>query len=260
MKKNSPIISTHSDKQKFLWIQNAKCASTSIFWALLEYTDLAESDRSILSGELEALTKDPFRFIKEDAENREEIKHFISDKNWKDLKEKEADLRGFRGIWEHKYPREDPDYFNGYFKFLFVRNPWARLVSYFHGGWPANKLYKPHKKVFNEEFGVSMPTEDDFRDYILKITSSDGINSDRHYFVQSNNLPLEDMDFIGKVENFKNDFNFVCQKIGIPKETHLHINKSTHANYTAYYNDETREIVAEKYAKDIEIFGYKFNE
>jgi chondroitin 4-sulfotransferase 11 len=132
------------------------------------------------------------------------------------------------------------DKITNYFKFSITRNPWDRLVSVYH-------------YIYQRSDGSAPPRDFD-------ITFSGWLKKDNGWFgVGLNNFDyIGEVDFIGRFENLQEDFNIVCDKIGIPSQQLPHKNKSEHKHYTEYYDDETREIVAEKYAKDIEYFGYAF--
>lgn len=61
-----------------------------------------------------------------------------------------------------------------------------------------------------------------------------------------------------KTELLQEDISKICSMLNIPNFNLPHENKSYHKHYSEYYNNETREIVAKKYSKDIEYFDYKF--
>ena len=131
------------------------------------------------------------------------------------------------------------------FVFTSVRNPYSRAVSMFkHHSWRSVKSFKYfcHKVMKNE-----YPSED------AKWHSG----TLTEHMIDNNDLKV---DFVIKLENLQKDFNIICDKIGIPQQQLPHLNKSKHKHYTEYYDEETKQIVAEKYAKDIELFGYEFGE
>ena len=153
-----------------------------------------------------------------------------------------------------------------YFKFTFVRNPWARLNSlyfFFLNQTPKHIHYKHDKlKVrFLQDNNIS------FSEFIKECSVNfinspgsvrTGFNFSTVPYTDRYILPDNPLDFIGKVENLQEDFDIVCDKTGIPKQKLPHINATNHKHYTEHYDEETKQIVAEKYAKDIEYFGYKF--
>ena len=143
------------------------------------------------------------------------------------------------------------DIFSNYFKFSFVRNPWDKLVSQFK--------YNRNRSDLREIIGVDKETK--FHEYLIKLNSTrNHVQWDcQHKFLYDDNGKLL-VDFIGRFENFQQDFTTICDKIGIPKQNLPHKNKTKREHYTKYYDDETKQIVAEKYAKDIEYFGYEFGE
>jgi hypothetical protein len=161
--------------------------------------------------------------------------------------------------------------FDSYFKFAFVRNPWDRMVSeYKFRGYPRKTDFKTY--LLNH---LPKPSWTDR--YIHTIPQYDFL------FDDSGNLLV---DYLGKFERLKKDFDEVCRRIGISQVTLPHKNISSRAlkfpwtlkgaarilinmasikrkknifnHYTEYYDDESRELVADLYKQDIETFGYEF--
>ena len=152
------------------------------------------------------------------------------------------------------YCEEYKQKWNDYFKFTIVRNPWDRLLSYYLNKvyvrgrpWMCKPKYRAHK-------GMT------FKELIQALYQENLKTCDIHYRLQTHMFPQSKVDFIGRFENYQEDFNTICDKIGIPQQQLPHKNSTKHKHYTEYYDDETKQIVAEKYAKDIEYFGYEFGE
>jgi len=164
-----------------------------------------------------------------------------------------------------------------YFVFSFVRNPFDRLVSrYIHLKYcfadltpqkPKTLVVGPWARRSFNVFFSKLNLSKDIENYTFEnfVKFSNEVDDD-HWMAQIDllekysNLKINDFDFIGKFEHLQQDFNIVCDKTGLPPQQLPHKNKTKHQHYTDYYDDETREIVAEKYAKDIEYFGYEFGE
>ncbi|MCI5077442.1 sulfotransferase family protein [Oricola sp.] len=155
--------------------------------------------------------------------------------------------------------------FEAYFKFAFVRDPWARVVSMY-------RYLGFDKRISFREFVLR-----EFRGRIWR---------DRHWFVAPQSDFICDpggrpmVDFVGRFENLEADFNSVCQRLGMPLNELPHVNASRDqtsgapsrtwlslgrgkqhssprpATFQDYYDEETCAAVARLYRRDVEIFGY----
>lgn len=134
-----------------------------------------------------------------------------------------------------------------YFKFAFVRNPWDRIVScYFHK--VVTKADPSFARCFDKSF-------DFFVDYIA---SKDLTTANRHLRLQTRLIPYQHCDFIGKIDNFAEDLQYISDHLGLEMIAITPRHKTEHDHYSAYYTPRTRKIIARKYREDIEVFGFKF--
>jgi chondroitin 4-sulfotransferase 11 len=155
-----------------------------------------------------------------------------------------------------------------YFKFTIVRNPWDKVVSFYH--------YHQRRKW--DIFPWTVKNEPDFNTFLQRLfVENEGAlaheifrgrsGDSTHHLRLSNSLDwVSDadgkilVDFIGRLENLQGDFDTICDRIGIKRRVLPHVNKSSHKPYWEYYDEASREIVAARFEKDIDYFGYRFGE
>ena len=145
-------------------------------------------------------------------------------------------------------------FFDGLFKFTFVRNPWDLQVSSYHHfrrSWP-------HLLEGREGFGDFLRWRlDPDRPFEAHVETSNQLQTDHLVDLYGNLI----VDFLGRYENLLEDFGTICKRIGIDPPTLPHKRKAEDRgkDYRTYYTDQTAELVARHFTRDVEMLAYRFD-
>jgi len=127
----------------------------------------------------------------------------------------------------------------------FVRNPWSWLVS----------LYEVFKKGPRHRHHKIVRKMKDFREYIDWEAAR---RSRFQYPLITDQTGEIIVDFLGRSERLQDDHARLCQQLNIDAAPLPREKRRTFRDYREYYDDDTREKVAEYWQRDIELLGYDF--
>ena len=135
--------------------------------------------------------------------------------------------------------------FDQYFSFCFVRNPWAWQVSLYH--------YVLKDPSHNQhELFKGFQGFDEYLDW-----RCDGnVQFQKDYLVDGQNKQI--VKFIGRMENLDEDFQTICETLGLSLPAPPHLNQSVSEGYRSFYSQRAEAMLAEAFKPDIDFLGYQF--
>jgi len=166
--------------------------------------------------------------------------------------------------WQYYY-LVYPEQWGSYLKFTVVRNPYERVVSayayarmdksYWHDNLGQETPHPDYELLSQKSFSECCEILRDNRE-LLKHEAW----RQQHAWVakKDNGSYALMVDLVLRHENLENDFRTLCEKLGVQDIQLPHINPSPREEYRSYYNEETKRIIEEAYAADIELFKYEF--
>lgn len=171
-------------------------------------------------------------------------------------------LRGGRHARLGPALKEYPE-LTDYFIFGFVRNPWARMYSWWamikraEADAAAGKPKAVKQLSKNRLWKRVLPAYEDFEAFCLR--GPDEQRQLRYTQLSYLRAPDRTADFIGRQESFDEDLRQVFEKIGADwPGSSLRVNTGPKADYREHYTDEMRDKIGEVFAPDVKRFGYEF--
>ncbi len=213
-----------SHTHKFVFLANPRTGSTTVRRVLDPFSDIASVH----------ITKCTSAFPFYHHISAKELEHIFCEKGWD---------------WD------------GYFKFCVVRNPYDRVVSLYHHHIKMMQGRDNGRgRLFNLKmrlkYSFSKPLS--FNEYVRSLDSRGRLTEGLRDFTYSDQGQCL-VDCVLKYEDLQNQLPSVLEGIGISvKASDIpHLNASSNRkDYVEYYDSETRAIVEERYAYEIQQFGY----
>jgi len=137
--------------------------------------------------------------------------------------------------------------YESYYKFTFVRNPWARAYS-----WYRNVMRdKKHQKYYGISPDIS------FDEFLVRNIGK-GMLRPQIYWLKDFSGEIN-FDFIGRFEDLNQDFKVVKTALNIEDGMLSHeINGGENINYRDFYDKKSIDLITKYYKEEIEMFGYEF--
>jgi len=144
---------------------------------------------------------------------------------------------GLHSSYENYKNRLETDVFDNLYKFSTIRNPYARVVSHHYDK-------------------VAHCGAEDTRSSFLQTAQS--VATLRQLWCVGDEALDANLNRVIRFENLQADFDKVCDEIGINRIVLPKKNKGTksHSDYLKRYDDETLQIVRDRFAEEIEYGNY----
>ena len=156
-------------------------------------------------------------------------------------------LRTLRRFWEGErffdhmflhelYALPESAQWRDYFKFCFERNPWDKVVSRY--------FWKYRERAQRPDFETFVATDRLVSDYDMY-----SINGEVA------------VDYIGRYENLAESIAEIGRRLGCSISMPGKANSGTRQvrDYRSMYSEKSHDIVAKHFAREIKLFGYKFD-
>jgi hypothetical protein len=141
-------------------------------------------------------------------------------------------------------PYMQPEEWQSFFKFAFVRNPFDRFVSYC-------------AFITRAQGDFEQDPQRVMRHFIANPPHAHILFQQQHHFVTDERGELL-ADQIGRVEEMQQSYDEIARRIGIQTAQLERVNSSKRRDYREYYDDSLKGGVAALYSRDLELFGYDF--
>lgn len=165
---------------------------------------------------------------------------------------------------------------SNFLKVAFVRNPWSWVASHYCTTQYTNQFglrktssssstYSQWKNCHEEkEWLNNLKNEKvNFKNYIKQFIEN--ANNQSYYIMENGNMNI---DFIGHYESLEKDVSKILNILDIKTEEKFPMIQNEGSSrkpffykttdYVSFYNEETKNLIAENFKEDIQRFNYKF--